>query len=107
MRAFARRGLCWALGRLMGQRVVKCSEHGVQQATFVCQHIVASLPAGESAGFFWAQDPDNPRPDAWCRACEERVRATGGEWTEECESLAAVKLLCGACYDRARALSGV
>ena len=86
--------------------LVECSEHGPQQATHVCQHVVASLRTGQPAGFFWAEDPGNPRPDAWCRACEERVQSAGGEWTDAAELLARVTLLCGACYDRARALNG-
>ncbi|MHC4234794.1 MAG: hypothetical protein ACYSUQ_06735 [Planctomycetota bacterium] len=83
---------------------VECAEHGTKQATFVCQHIFQGLRDGRMVDFFWAEDPDNPRPDAWCAACEERVQSTGGEWTDESEAFAGVTLLCGACYDRAKAL---
>lgn len=84
---------------------VECGEHGSQDATFVCQHIVESVRDGEPRGFWRARDPGNPRPDAWCSACEEKVQATNGEWTDESEAFAGVKLLCGACYDTARALN--
>jgi len=87
------------------EHYVECCEHGRQQATYVCQHVVKTLIDGECRGFWWAGDCDNPRPDAWCSECEERVQATGGEWTDESESLAGVKLLCGACYDRAKAMN--
>ena len=85
-------------------RTVECAEHGPQQATFVCQHIVQSLRDGRSVGFFWAEDADAPRPDAWCAACEDEVQSTGGEWIDESEAFAGVTLLCGACYDRAKAI---
>ncbi len=86
------------------QEIIECREHGTQPVTFVCQHIVESLRTNRAVGFFWAQDPDNPRPDAWCEACEAKVHAAGGEWTDESEAFAGVTLLCGACYDRAEAL---
>jgi len=79
-----------------------CPEHGLQQETFVCQHIVQGLSEGRRVGFFSARDLDNPRPDAWCSECNERVRASGGEWTGEAEAKLGAKLLCGACYDRAK-----
>jgi len=86
-------------------RKVDCSAHGAQDETFVCQHIVQGLRDGIAYGFWWADDPENPRPDAWCTACNEIVAASGGEWTSEGEKFAGVKLLCGACYDRARAMN--
>src|SRR5262245_24574237 len=84
-------------------RTVDCGQHGTQQATFVCRHIIDSLRTKQPVGFFWADDPSNPRPDAWCAACEAKVQATNGEWTDEAESFAGVTLLCGGCYDRAKA----
>ncbi|MDX1757165.1 MAG: hypothetical protein R3175_14000 [Marinobacter sp.] len=84
---------------------VECCKHGRQQATFVCQHIVQSLQDGKPRGFWWSQEsPDNPRPDAWCSECEEVVNRVG-EWNDESEAFAGVRLLCGACYDRAKALN--
>ena len=86
-------------------RYVECAEHGAQQATYVCRHVVESLRTGVPTGFWWADDPENPRPDAWCSACEEKVQSTGGEWTGESESFAGVTLLCGAYYDEAKKLN--
>ena len=80
-----------------------CAEHGMQQETFVCQHIVAGLRDGRQIGFFSAADPENPRPDAWCLDCHGRLQAAGGEWVGEAEARLGAKVLCGACYDRAKA----
>jgi hypothetical protein len=55
--------------------------------------------------FWWADDPDNPRPDAWCSECEAKVQETNGEWCDESEAFAGVKLLCGACYDSAKEIN--
>ena len=35
-----------------------------------------------AVGFFWSSSDDNPRPDAWCAECHERLIAAGGDWTE-------------------------
>lgn len=86
-------------------KVIHCIEHGEQQATFVCQHIVQTLRDTVPRGFWTSDNPDNPRPDAWCDACEARVQETGGEWDDESEAFAGVSLLCGACYDRAVAIN--
>jgi hypothetical protein len=84
------------------RRQVHCQQHGSQAETFVCQHIASSLHSGRAVGFHWPASSTEPRPDAWCSACEEaRVRA-GGEWTDEVNALLGVKLLCGACYDAAK-----
>ena len=84
-------------------RSIQCTTHGSQQETFVCQHIAAGLESKERVGFFWTTfDPDNPRPDAWCSACEKRVRQTNGDWIDEAEAHLKPKILCGACYDLAK-----
>jgi len=84
--------------------VLDCARHGPQPATFVCRHLADSLASGASVGFFTSGDPGTPRADAWCAACEARVQATGGEWTDESEWFAGVTMICGACYDQVRAL---
>ena len=84
---------------------VECEVHGIQDETFVCQHVVQGLRDGTPYGFWWADDPGNARPDAWCTSCNEMVAESGGGWTTDAEKLAGIKLLCGACYDRARAMN--
>lgn len=82
---------------------IECKVHGLRPATFVCQHIVAGLKARECVGFIWAtEDPDDPHPDAWCRACNVRVRANGGEWVGDAEANLKAQILCGDCYDFAK-----
>lgn len=87
------------------ERHVECAEHGRQPATFVCQHIVMGLREKQPYGFFWAYDPGNPRPDAWCTACNEMVSRSNGEWTDDATEFAGVKMICGECYDRAKKMN--
>jgi len=85
--------------------MVECSEHGAQQETFVCQHLLSSLKTGQKVGFYWSSEP---RGDAWCDACEDVRIAEGGatgDWNQRSEGFAAIKVLCGACYDRVRELN--
>jgi hypothetical protein len=90
----------------MSGKQVECGEHGTQEATFVCQHLVHSLQSGEAVGFHWSPSEDTTRGDAWCSACEaERIRC-GGDWNDESEAFAGISLLCGACYDRVREING-
>lgn len=82
---------------------VQCSVHGLQQRTFVCQHVAEGLVSRTRVGFFWTEEyPDNPRPDAWCSACNGRVKATDGDWVGEALEHLKPKILCGACYDFAK-----
>jgi hypothetical protein len=54
-------------------------------------------------GFFWStENPNNPRPDAWCLDCNERVKTTGGDWVGVALEHLEPKCLCGACYDLAK-----
>ncbi len=50
-------------------------------------------------------DPENPRPDAWCSECQELFLECGGEWTDEILQRVGVGLLSGACYDVAKMLN--
>jgi len=87
------------------KKVIQCDEHGEQQATYVCQHIIQTLRDSKPRGFWTSDDPDNLRPDAWCAKCEAKVQETNGEWNDESEAIAGVSVLCGACYDRAIAIN--
>ena len=84
------------------EQYVTCNEHGIQQATYVCQHIVESLRDGIPRGFWSSEDcPENPRPDSWCNTCDELLNRIN-EWRDESETFTGIKLLCGICYDRAK-----
>jgi hypothetical protein len=85
---------------------VHCATHGDQPRTLVCQHIAQGLASGQRVGFFWTSyDPGNPRPDAWCLECENRVRQEGGEWVGVALEHLGPKVLCGECYDFAKAFN--
>jgi hypothetical protein len=82
---------------------VECSSHGTQPCALVCQHVLQGLIDKQRVGFFWtAEDPTNSWPDAWCRACEDRARATGGEWEGEALANLEPKTICAACYEAAK-----
>jgi hypothetical protein len=84
---------------------VECQQHGQQETTFVCQHIVEGLRQKRSVGFFWSREDDSPYPDAWCSECEERLSKTGGEWIGEAADKLGAKILCAKCYELAKALT--
>ena len=85
--------------------IVTCEVHGASQETFVCQHIVDGLSQGRPVGFFWPADAaEGDRPDAWCADCQARVVQVGGEWVGEALENLGAQLLCGGCYDDAKAL---
>ena len=85
---------------------VRCATHGDQPQTLVCQHIVQGLIDRQRVGFFWARpDPNNLRPDAWCLECENRRRREGGEWIGSALEHLEPKVLCGECYDFAKAFN--
>ena len=83
---------------------IECSVHGLQEETFVCQHIAESLRTGVPVGFYWSAEQAGSRPDAWCSSCEKARLEAGGDWTPEVEAKLGVKLLCGACYDFAKSI---
>jgi hypothetical protein len=83
---------------------VKCSTHGWQDESFVCQHIAASLNTGIPVGFHWPEESTATHPDAWCSSCEEARLQAGGDWTPETEEKLNIKLLCGACYEHAKSI---
>lgn len=83
-------------------RRLECGVHGMAIATYVCQHIVSSVRTDRRVGFITAEDGLSTHPDAWCRACEAKRLDSGGEWNDESERFAGVKLLCSACYEEVK-----
>ena len=85
--------------------LVNCEIHGEQQETFVCCHTVESLKDNQPRGFWWSiEQPENPRPDAWCTDCEELVNQHGA-WEGKPEEIANIKVICGACYDTVKSMN--
>jgi hypothetical protein len=85
---------------------VVCSEHGRQDIGLVCTHVAHAIDSGEPVGFYWGDDADTGRPDAWCAACERALRAlraipvgqSSASWFLACD----YKVLCAACWDVAK-----
>jgi hypothetical protein len=83
--------------------VVNCVEHGRQGIGLVCIHIAKAIESGQQVGFFWGDDSDTARPDAWCWECEQALLSllpgqTSDAWFHDCE----YKVLCAACWDLAK-----
>ena len=83
-----------------GEDILRCGTHGLSQPTYVCEHL-AHGAAGR--GFFTAEPPwpANPRPDAWCGACEA-ILQEAGSWEAAGDRHPKLALLCGGCYDACR-----
>ena len=76
-----------------------CPLHGREGIGLVCEHFALAIEQRETVGFFWGNDTDTARPDAWCLACERALRALNGassaQWFED----ARFKILCAKCWD--------
>jgi len=83
---------------------VRCTTHGEAEATYVCCHIVDTLDTGTPVGFHWPADTGLSRPDAWCSECEQVRVSEGGDWTDTAMEFVQMSVLCGGCYDRAKAI---
>ncbi len=79
--------------------------HGTQGIGLVCSHVAHAIESGASVGFFWGDDTDLARPDAWCLECELKLRALRGGPSEDWFRAADFKILCAACWDEARRIS--
>jgi hypothetical protein len=71
----------------------------------VCTHIAHAIDSGQHVGFFWGDDTDTARPDAWCSECEQALRnlppgASSEAWFVACD----FKVLCSACWDHAKSV---
>lgn len=88
------------------QRLVACSKHGNQGIGLVCEHIAFAIDSGERVGFFWGDDTDTARPDAWCSECERALVALCGASSEEWFVNARFKIFCASCWDEAKVICG-
>lgn len=81
------------------QQMVECHCHGTRYPAYVCQHLNLHTPVGFYEPF--ASDPRvayaNDELNAWCNACDEILVKTG-EWNEESEAFAKIRLVCDVCY---------
>ena len=79
-----------------------CPRHGRQGIGLVCTHVAHAMDTGADVGFFWGDDIDTARPDAWCRECEKALVALNGASSEQWFVDAQFKILCAACWDEAK-----
>ena len=90
-------------GRSTGEMVRSTvGTHGPQKAAYACGHVVASLRDGVARGLFYARDPDGCF-NGWCKDCDDRLEAAGGEWNDETEAAASIQLLFDRCFHDAMA----
>ena len=82
------------------QKTVDCTIHGFARPAFVCQHLNLKTAVGFEEAFETfprmelGEDEDL---QAWCYECE-KMRSKYGEWNEESEKFAQIKLICEECY---------
>jgi hypothetical protein len=85
-------------------KITNCPVHGRQGIGLACTHVAHAIDSGADVGFFWGDETDTARPDAWCAECERKLVALKGvssdRWFDEGE----FKVLCAACWDEARAI---
>lgn len=79
-----------------------CPRHGRQGIGLVCTHVARAIDSGAPVGFFWGDDDDTARPDAWCRNCEQALLALGGASSEGWFRAAGFEILCASCWDEAK-----
>ena len=80
------------------RREVECERHGTRGATFLCHHLLE----GAAKGWVELDTGDKNRPDAWCADCDAAWFAGGGEWSDEFEEVARIRVVCSGCYDELR-----
>lgn len=85
---------------------VYCTIHGEQGAGLVCRHVALAVDGGERVGFFWGDDTDMARPDAWCSQCENALVALNGASSEAWFLEAEFKVFCAVCWDEAKTVCG-
>jgi len=68
--------------------------------SLVCIHAAVAVDSGEAVGFFWNNNTDLARPDAWCKACEVQLAREG--WSKAWSNAANFKFFCECCWDLAK-----
>lgn len=81
-------------------KYIQCGLHEYRRIAFVCQHLNHSTKVGFVEAFETYEGMELPEEDdfqAWCNECE-MVRKREGEWNENSEAFAQIKLVCEDCY---------
>ena len=85
---------------------IDCPQHGWQGIGLVCEHIAFAVDAGEQIGFYYGDETDTARPDAWCARCEDALIALNGASSEQWFLDGQYKIFCAACWDEACLVCG-
>jgi hypothetical protein len=86
---------------MLGQKQISCPQHGEQGVGLVCIHIAHAVDRDESIGFYYGDDIDTARPDAWCAECEQALISLKGNSSEQWFIDAQFKIFCASCWDHA------
>ena len=86
----------------MKQSQTNCAIHGQEGIGLVCRHVALASVQRAQVGFFWGDDTDTARPDAWCLDCEQRLVALNGASSEQWFRDAQFEILCAQCWDEAQ-----
>jgi hypothetical protein len=80
-------------------KTANCPKHGEKGIGLVCKHVAFALVQGKRVGFYWGDDTDTARADAWCSECEKALVALNGASSEDWFIKGEFKILCAACWD--------
>jgi hypothetical protein len=87
-------------------KTCNCPAHGEQGIGLVCTHVAHATDAQQQVGFFWGEQDDLARPDAWCKACEDKLAgladSDGNAWFKQAD----FKIFCCLCWDHAKQVCG-
>ena len=81
---------------MQNERTIVCGTHGEVLPAYVCAHLAFSETA--PLGFNQPDlDPGDTEAQAWCDGCDA-VLEKHGEWNEESEAFADIRLVCEFCF---------
>jgi len=83
-----------------------CPIHGREGIGLVCEHIAFAVDRAERVGFYWGNDSDTARPDAWCSECERSLVSLNSASSEQWFVAARFKTFCAKCWDEAKHVCG-
>lgn len=76
-----------------------CHIHGEQGIGLVCTHVAHAIDRGSKVGFYWGDDQDLSRPDAWRDECNKKLTQLNGGSSENWFIEGGFKVLCATCWD--------
>jgi len=74
--------------------------------TFVCKHVLESLADGVPRGFIYSTLDPAEEPNAYCADCDVMLQQGGGDWNDQLEVKAEIKIVCYGCFLKVAKLNG-